>query len=47
MINCEHNLTLVVILVRLKSSPELGIGGCVAAAAAIHVGHTGVRGAGW
>lgn len=44
---CEHNLTLVVILVRLEPSPELRVGGRVPAAAAVHVGHTGVRGAGW
>jgi len=43
---CEHNLTLVVILVRLEPSPELRVGGRVPAAAAVHVGHTGVRGAG-
>lgn len=43
---CEHNLTLVVILVRLEPSPELGVGGRVPAAAAVHVGHAGVRGAG-
>lgn len=39
-------LVVVVVLVRLKSSPELRVGGCVSAAAAVHVGHAGVRGAG-
>lgn len=43
---CKRNLTLVVILVRLEPSPELGVGGRVPAAAAVHVGDAGICGAG-
>lgn len=40
-------MTLVVILVRLEPSPELCVRRRVSATAAVHVGHAGVRGAGW
>lgn len=36
----------MMILVRLESGPELGVGRCMTAAAAVHVGHAGVCGAG-
>lgn len=34
------------VLVRLEPGPELSVGGRVPAAAAVHVGNAGVRGAG-
>lgn len=36
----------MVVLVRLEPGPELSVGGRVPAAAAVHVGDAGVRGAG-